>query len=75
MANDQKPSRLLRWPEVEARVGICKSYMYILRKSGKFPSPVKIIHGGRAVGWLESDVDRFIEGRISNRASVEGGGI
>ena len=62
--NQQQPEKLLRWPEVQARVGFCKSYSYVLQKKGIFPLPIKIIKGGRATGYLESEINEFINARI-----------
>ena len=63
--NQQQPEKLLRWPEVQARVGFCKSYSYVLQKKGLFPKSIKIIEGGRATGYLESEINEFINTRIS----------
>ena len=62
--NNKQPEKLLRWPEVQARVGFCKSYSYVLQKKGIFPLPIKIIEGGRATGYLESEINEFINARI-----------
>jgi prophage regulatory protein len=62
--NQQQSEKLLRWPEVQARVGFCKSYSYVLQKKGIFPLPIKIIKGGRATGYLESEINEFINARI-----------
>jgi prophage regulatory protein len=59
------PERLLRWPEVKARVGFCKSYSYVLQKKGLFPKSIKFTEGGRAVGYLESEINEFINNRIA----------
>lgn len=70
--NQQQPEKLLRWPEVQARVGFCKSYSYVLQKKGVFPKPVKLIEGGRATGYLESEINEFISARIEqSRREVE----
>ena len=58
------PERLLRWPEVQARVGLCKSYCYVLQHKGLFPKSIKFTDGGRAVGYLESEINQFINNRI-----------
>ena len=63
-ANNKQPEKLLRWPEVQARVGFCKSYSYVLQKKGIFPMSVKLIEGGRATGYLESEINEFISARI-----------
>ena len=62
--SNKQPEKLLRWPEVQARVGFCKSYSYVLQKKGIFPLPIKIIKGGRATGYLESEINAFINARI-----------
>ena len=62
--SNKQPEKLLRWPEVQSRVGFCKSYSYVLQKKGLFPLPIKIIKGGRATGYLESEINEFINARI-----------
>lgn len=60
-------SRIIRWPEVHERVGYCRTNIYYLIQSGDFPAPIKL--GPRAVGWLESDVENWIESRIEQSRS------
>jgi prophage regulatory protein len=62
--------RVLRWPEVQLRVGICRSHVHNLVSQGKFPSPIKL--GARASGWLESEVNTWLENQVSNSRSQEG---
>jgi len=57
--------RILRWPEVQSRVDFSKSYAYVLQAKGLFPQSIKLIEGGRAMGYIESEVDEYIETRIS----------
>lgn len=56
-------NRVLRLPEVQARVGLGRSYIYKLISQGDFPQPIKL--GPRASGWLESEIDSWIEQRIA----------
>ena len=58
--------RLLRWRQVQPRVGICRSYAHYLIKEGKFPAPVKLL-GGRASAWVESEINAWVNGQIANR--------
>ena len=54
--------RFLRLPEVLARTGLSRSTIYVRLEQGRFPRPVSL--GGRAVGWIESEVDEWIRQRI-----------
>ena len=55
--------RFLRLPEVIARTGLSRSTIYVRLDEGRFPRPVSL--GGRAVGWIESEVDEWIRERIA----------
>jgi prophage regulatory protein len=50
--------RILRQAEVEAKVGFRKTKMWELIADRAFPEPIAL--GPRAVGWRESEVDRWI---------------
>jgi prophage regulatory protein len=52
---------ILRRPQVEARTGLSRSTLYQYIQDGLFPRPVTL--GPRAVGWLESDVNAWIDAR------------
>ena len=47
--------------------GWCTSTLYLKIDDGVFPRPIKLDPDGRAVGWLESEVDAFQEARIKAR--------
>jgi len=70
-AKTHSKSRIIRWPEVHERVGYCRTNIYYLIQSGDFPVPIKL--GSRAIGWLESDIEKWIESRIE--LSENGGEI
>ena len=55
--------KLLRWPEVKTRVGICRSHAHDLASKGLFPSPIKLSE--RCSAWVESDINAWIEERIA----------
>lgn len=66
--------RLLRWPEVSSLTGICRSHAHQLATEGKFPAPIKLIEGGRASAWLESEIHDWIEQRVkASRPTSRGG--
>jgi len=53
---------LIRLPEVLKRTGFGKAGVYRLISEGRFPAPVKI--GVRAVAFVESEVDEWIQSVI-----------
>lgn len=58
--------RVLRKPAVKERIGInADSTLYDLMATGHFPRPINL--GARAVGWIESEVDAWIETRMAER--------
>jgi prophage regulatory protein len=63
-----KPKRLIRRPVVIDRTGLQTTQIYDLIAVDKFPAPVPI--GARAVAWVESEVDAWIEARIRDRANM-----
>lgn len=56
-------TRILRRSEVESRTGIPESTMYALIAQNMFPKPIRILK--RAVGWLEEDINNWIEKKIT----------
>ena len=53
--------RMLRRPEVEAKVGLGRRSIYKLMREGQFPLPVRI--GPRAVRWSASEIDAWLARR------------
>jgi prophage regulatory protein len=65
----QKPQVILKRQSVEARTGISRSGIYQKIAKGDFPKPISL--GPRAVGWLESSIDDWIQSRIEISNKVE----
>jgi prophage regulatory protein len=63
MATPQLSDRIIRVSELTNYVGLKRSTIYSLIGQGQFPAPIKIIPGGRASGWLLSDVEAWIDAR------------
>lgn len=57
--------RFIRLPEVKLRTGLSRSTIYEDISKGIFPRPVSL--GMRCVGWLESEIETWIIGRIQKR--------
>ena len=60
--SSETPVYLLRLPEVKQRVGLSRSSLYAKIQRAEFPAPVSL--GARAVGWIEREVDQWINDRI-----------
>ena len=59
------PKKFLRLPDVIERTGYGRSTIYEMIGGGRFPSPVHL--GPRAVAWLESEVEAWMQERIDAR--------
>ncbi|MFA7905663.1 helix-turn-helix transcriptional regulator [Enterobacter cloacae] len=67
---NQLNTRLIRLPEVLNRTGYGKAWIYHLINQNLFPAPIKI--GSRAVAFIESEVEEWIQLAIKNsRSNVE----
>jgi len=53
---------ILRLPEVINRTGLARSTIYQAITKGGFPSSIPL--GPRAVGWLEHEIDEWIQQRV-----------
>ena len=56
--------RLIRLPEVRAMVGLGTTSIYDKIKKGNFPKQVKL---GRLSGWVEAEVQEWINRQIGAR--------
>lgn len=54
-----QPKQILRLPEVMARTGMGRSWIYREARAGKFPAPTKLNQGG-ASGWNAAEVNDWI---------------
>lgn len=54
------PARLLRLPEVIARVGLKRSAIYQRMSEGRFPRSRSL--GPKCAVWVESEIDDWIRG-------------
>ena len=57
--------RILRMRELSHRLQLSPSRLYALIAEGKFLPPFQLVPGGRAVGWLECEVDAWLRSRRS----------
>ncbi len=58
----QQSRRFLRLPDVKRACGYGRTSIYMKMEAGEFPKPYPL--GARAVGWLEEDIDAWIDSRV-----------
>lgn len=63
MQQETNTKRILRLPQVQKLVGLSRSSVYSRIQAGSFPRPVSL--GGRAVGWLEHEIDQWLNQQIN----------
>ena len=56
--------QILRLPHVKTQTGLSRSSIYQRIADGSFPKQFSL-GGGRAVGWLESDIQNWIKERLA----------
>jgi prophage regulatory protein len=59
------PLRILRVREVRAKTGLPTSTLYAWVAQGRFPKPVRL--GPNFVGWLEDEIEGWLQGKIDER--------
>lgn len=62
---------IIRRKEVSAKTGLPRSSLYDRVKAGTFPAPIRLGAGAKATGWIEAEVNTWIEEQINrSRATV-----
>jgi len=54
--------KIVRLPRVKDKTGLSRSTIYLRISKNEFPAPISL--GGRAVGWLEKDIDDWLAEKI-----------
>ena len=57
--------RVISYRELRKKIDFTRQYFSILEKKGKFPRRVHL--GKNKVGWIEGEVDRWIDQRAAER--------
>jgi prophage regulatory protein len=55
--------QILRLPQVIQVTGLCRSMIYQLEATNRFPHRVRI--GTRAVGWLHGEIQRWLSQQVA----------
>lgn len=64
------PVQIIRHVKVCQKLDVSSAKLFDMVAKGQFPKPFIIVPGGRAVGWLESDVNDWIVHRSSAAQGV-----
>lgn len=60
--------KILRLPEVRAITGLSRATIYRAISNGSFPRSIKLTEN--SVGWLESDIEAWLQQRIKASQSA-----
>ena len=52
--------QVIRHAQVCKKLQVSSAKLFDMIARSQFPKPFRLIPGGRAVGWLEQDVDQWI---------------
>ncbi|EGR2428035.1 AlpA family transcriptional regulator [Vibrio cholerae] len=61
----EHPMRFLKLKEVMEKTALSRSAIYRKMNDGEFPKSVSL--GERAIAWVESEVDEWMEMRLERR--------
>ena len=60
---------ILRLPAVKARTGLSRSTLYLRMSEGNFPKSISL--GGRTVGWIEEEVNDWLNQQVETSRVVK----
>ncbi len=69
MTTATQTRRIIRKRELLTMLGLSDPTVYRMEKAGRFPKRLRL--GGNSCGWLQQEVDQWIDERAANRS--EGG--
>ena len=55
--------KILKLPAVKTRTGLSRSTIYKFVRTDRFPKPIQI--GPRSVGWIEAEIEEWVDSRIA----------
>ncbi|MCF7539814.1 helix-turn-helix transcriptional regulator [Pseudomonas petrae] len=63
--------RVLRIQDTCSKIAISRTSLWRLCKQDDFPQPISI-GGGRVIGFLEHEIDHWLEARAAARKTTQG---
>jgi len=61
--------RIIRKPELLNIIGLSDPTIWRMEKNGDFPKRMRL--GGNSCGWLESEINQWIEERLAGRHAAD----
>ena len=61
--------RIMRLKEVIEKTGLAKTTIYNLISQGEFPKQIEL--GARSVGWIDTEIDEWLEVKVAHRNAQE----
>lgn len=62
-------NKILRLPAVKAKTGLSRSTIYVRVAQGTFPPALTL--GPNTVGWLEAEIDAWIDKQVANSRPLQ----
>lgn len=62
-------TNILRLPAVVRRTGLSRSTIYLRISEGSFPKQISL--GGRAVGFLEAEIEEWLAAQVAQSRQVD----
>jgi len=60
-----KRERIIRKPELLSRIALSDATIWRMERDGRFPKRIQL--GGNSTGWIESEIDAWLDGRMADR--------
>lgn len=57
--------KFIRLPEVKNKTGLSRSSIYLRMSNDEFPKNILLGSSSRAVGWLDADIEQWLDERIA----------
>jgi len=65
-------NKINRLPAVIDKTGLSRSSIYLRMSKGEFPQSISL--GARAIGWLEADIEQWLDEKIAASKSIQSKG-
>ena len=62
--------RIIRKPELIARVGLSDATIWRMERAGKFPRRIRL--GGNSVGWIDQEIESWFNDKLNERVQLAG---